>query len=49
MSAPETDCEMCYSCVIVCGCLRVMWRVGIIEGFGQWVLTGCLFMKGWGG
>jgi hypothetical protein len=46
MSAAETDCEMCYSGVIVCWCVCVVWRVGIVGGSGQRVMTGCLFVKG---
>jgi hypothetical protein len=46
MSAAETDCEMCYSGVIVCGCVGVTWRVGIVGGYLQMVLTWCLVWLG---
>jgi hypothetical protein len=33
MYGAETDCEMCYSGVIVCWCVGVVWCVGIMEGY----------------
>jgi hypothetical protein len=40
----ETDCEMCYSGVIVCWCVGVTWCVGIVQVYdvvvmcvGVWV------------
>jgi hypothetical protein len=38
LSEAETDCEMRYSCVIVCWCVGVTWRVGIVEGYGVVVM-----------
>jgi hypothetical protein len=38
VAAPETDCEMCYSGVIVCGCVGVTWCVEIVEGYGVVVM-----------
>jgi hypothetical protein len=38
LSEAETDCEMCYSGVIVWWCVGVTWRVGILEGYGVVVM-----------
>jgi hypothetical protein len=37
---------MCYSSIIVCCCVDVTWRVGIVEGYGQRVPTGVLCCEG---